>query len=52
MYLVDEVERIMEVLDDEAAPIKEVCIESEKEEKMEKVENSSEGSNEGMYTGS
>ena len=28
-YFVDEVERIIQVLDDEAAPIKEVCSESE-----------------------
>ena len=27
-YFVDEVEIIMEVLDDKAAPIKEVCVES------------------------
>ena len=39
-YLVDEVEIIMEVLDDEADPIEEVCVESEEEEKMEKVEDS------------
>ena len=44
-YFVDEVEIIMEVLDDEAAPTEEVCVESEEEEKMEEVEDSSEGSN-------
>ena len=51
-YFVDEVERITEVLGDEAAPIEEVCIESEEEEKMEEVEGSLEGSNEDLYTGS
>ena len=50
-YFVDEVEIIMEMLDDEAAPIEEVCVESEEEEKMEEVEYSSEGINKDMYTG-
>ena len=31
MYFVDEAERIVEVLDDEADPIEEMCIESEEE---------------------
>ena len=34
-YFVDEVEIIMEVLDNEAAPIEEVCIELEEEGEME-----------------
>ena len=34
-YFVDEVEIIMEVLDNEASPIKEVCVGLEEEEKME-----------------
>ena len=36
-YFVDEVEIIMEVLDDEAAPTEEVCVESEEEEKWNKL---------------
>ena len=32
-YFVDEVEITMEMLDNESIPIKEVCIESEEEEK-------------------
>ena len=36
-YFVDEVERIMEVLDDKAAPIEEVCVELEEEEKWKKL---------------
>ena len=48
----DEVERMMEVLDNEATLIEKVCIESEEEEKKEKVEDSSEGSDEDLYTGS
>ena len=51
-YFVDEVERIMEVLDDKNAPIEEVCVESEEEEKMEEVGDSSEVSNTDLYTGS
>ena len=35
----------MEVLDNKAAPIKEVCVESEEEEKMEEVEDILERSN-------
>ena len=42
----------MEALDDEAVPNEEVCAESEEEEKMEEVEDSSEGSDEDLYTGS
>ena len=42
----------MEVLDNKANPIGEVCVESEEEEKMEEVEDISEGSNKDMYTGS
>ena len=34
-YFVDEVAIIMEVLDNKAAPIEEMCVESEEEEKME-----------------
>ena len=37
-YFVDEVERIIHVLDDEAAPIEEVCAESEEEEKWKKLQ--------------
>ena len=48
----DKVERIIEVLDNKAAPIEELCIESDEEEKMEEVEDSFEGSNEDLYTGS
>ena len=48
----DGVEIIIQVLDDEAAPIEEVCSESEEEENMKEVEDSSEGSNEDLYTGS
>ena len=51
-YFVDEVERIMEMLDDKAAPIKEVRVESEEEEKREEVEDSSEGIGKDLYTGS
>ena len=40
------------MLDDEAAPTKEVFAESKEEEKMEEVEGSSEGCNEDLYTGS
>ena len=36
-YLVDEVEIIIQVLDDEDSPIKEVCAESEEEEKWKKL---------------
>ena len=43
-YFVDEVERIMEVLDNEASPIEEVWVELEEEEKMEDVEDISERS--------
>ena len=42
----------MEVLDDEASPIEEVYIESEEEEKMKEVEDSLEGSDRDLYTGS
>ena len=42
----------MDMLDDEDAPIEEVCVESEEEEKMEEIEDSSEGSDKDMYTGS
>ena len=51
-YFVDEVERIIHVLDDEATPIKEVFSESEEEEKMKEVEDSYEGSDKNLYTGS
>ena len=51
-YFVDEVEIIIQVLDDQASPIKEVCAESEEEEKTEKVEDGSEGRDEGLYTAS
>ena len=51
-YFVDEVERITEVLENEAAQIKEVCVESEEEAKMEEVEDILEGSNKDIYTGS
>ena len=37
VYFVDEVERIMEVLDDEASPIEEVCVKLEEEEKWNKL---------------
>ena len=47
-----EVERTMKVLDNEDDLIKEVCVELEEEEKIEEVEDSSEGSDEDMYTGS
>ena len=40
-FFVDAVEGIMEVLDDEAAPIEEFCVESEEEENIEEVEDSS-----------
>ena len=36
-YFVDEVERIMEALGDEAAPIKEMCVGLEEEEKWKKL---------------
>ena len=36
-YFVDEVEIIVEVLENEAAPIKEVRVESEEEEKWKKL---------------
>ena len=48
----DEVERIIQVLDNKAAPIEEVCAESEEEENMKEVEDSSEGIDKDMYTGS
>ena len=48
----DEVEIIIQVLDDEATPIEEVFSESEEEEKMKEVEDSPEGSDKDMYTGS
>ena len=51
-YFVDDVERIIQVLDDEATPIKYFFSESEEEEKMKEVEDSSEGSDEDLYTGS
>ena len=51
-YFVDEVERIIQVLDDESAPIEEVWTELEEEEKMEEVEDSYKGIDEDMYTGS
>ena len=51
-YFVDEVEIIIQVLDNEASPIEKYCAESEEEEKMEEIEDSSEGSDEDMYTGS
>ena len=51
-YFVDEVERIIQVLDDKATPIEEVFSESEEEEKMKEVEDSSEGSDKDLYTGS
>ena len=50
-YFMDEVERIMQMLDDEAAPIEEVCDELEEEEKMEEVEDISEGRDKYLYTG-
>ena len=46
----DEVERIKEVLENEAAPIEEVCVALEEEGKMEEFEDSLEGSNKDMYT--
>ena len=52
MYSVGEVERIMKVLDNKASQIEEVCIESEEQEKMEEIENSSEGSDKYLYKGS
>ena len=36
----DDVEIIIEVLDNKAAPIEEVSVESEEEEKIEEVEDS------------
>ena len=42
----------MEVLDDKAAPIEEVCVESEEEEKMKEVKDSLEESDEDLYKGS
>ena len=48
----DGVEIIIQVLDDEAAPIEEVCSELEEEENMKEVEDSFEGSDEDLYTGS
>ena len=42
----------MEMLDIEAAPIEEVCVESEEEGKIEEVEDISEGSDKDLYTGS
>ena len=50
-YFVDDAEIIIQVLDDEAAPIEKVCADSEEEEKMEEVD-SYEGSNEDLFTGS
>ena len=48
----DEVERIIQVLDDEATPIEEIFSESEEEEKMKGVEDIYDGSDEYLYTGS
>ena len=41
----------MEVLDNNADPIKEVCVESEEEEKLKEVEDISEVSDKNLYTG-
>ena len=51
-YFVDEVERIIQVLENEATPIEEFFSESEEEEKMKEVEDSSKGSDKDLYTGS
>ena len=51
-YFVDKVERIIQVLEDEATPIEEFFSESEEEEKTKEVEDSSKGSDEDLYTGS
>ena len=37
VYFVDDVERIIEVLDDKAAPSEDVCVELEEEEKWKKL---------------
>ena len=47
-----EVEIIIQVLDDKADPIEELCAESEEEENMEEVEDSYEGISKDLYTGS
>ena len=40
------------MLEDKVTPIEEVCVESEEEEKMKEVEDSYEGSDKNLYTGS
>ena len=42
----------MEVLDEKAYPIEELCVESEEEEKMEEVEDIPEGSDKDLSAGS